>query len=160
MFNPRHIYTVLLWLLLPYIFFHLIWRARKQPEYLHHIAERFGFYTKNNGKPVIWLHTVSVGETRAAASLIQRLQLAYPDHQLLLTHTTPTFTSTAHHMLTHSTPNTYPQHSTPHLTTSTPHTRQTKTAQERERERRKRRAQANTRAKKKLSTVDNTDAGC
>jgi len=90
MLNTRHIYTVLLWLLLPYIFFHLLWRARKQPEYLQHIAERFGFYAVNSDKPVIWLHTVSVGETRAAASLVQRLQLAYPDHQLLLTHTTPT----------------------------------------------------------------------
>lgn len=90
MFNPRHIYTVLLWLLLPYIFIHLFWRARKQPEYLQHIAERFGFYAVNSDKPIIWLHTVSVGETRAAASLILRLQEAYPEHQILLTHTTPT----------------------------------------------------------------------
>ncbi len=90
MINPRSIYTVLLWLLLPYIFFHLVWRARKQPEYLKHISERFGFYSHSSHKPIIWLHTVSVGETRAAASLIQRLQEAYPDHQILLTHTTPT----------------------------------------------------------------------
>ena len=90
MFNPRRIYTVVLWLLLPYIFFHLFWRARKQPEYLQHIAERFGFYNLRSNKPVIWLHTVSVGETRAAASLVKRLQENYPGHQLLLTHTTPT----------------------------------------------------------------------
>lgn len=90
MFNPRHQYNVLLWLLLPYVFFHLLWRARKQPAYLQHIPERFGFFTAKSDKPVIWLHTVSVGETRAAASLIQRLQADYPDHQLLLTHTTPT----------------------------------------------------------------------
>ena len=90
MFNPRYIYTALLWLLLPYIFFHLLWRARKQPEYLRHIAERFGFYKLKTTKPVLWLHTVSVGETRATANLVQHLQLAYPDYQLLLTHTTPT----------------------------------------------------------------------
>lgn len=90
MFNPRRIYTTLLWLLLPYIFFHLLWRARKQPEYLQHVAERFGFYSINTNKPVIWLHTVSVGETRAAASLVQRLQETYPGYQILLTHTTPT----------------------------------------------------------------------
>lgn len=90
MFNPRIIYTALLWLLLPYVFFHLLWRARKQPEYLQHIAERFGFFSIKTNRYVIWLHTVSVGETRAAASLVQRLQAAYPDHQLLLTHTTPT----------------------------------------------------------------------
>ena len=90
MINSRQIYTALLWLLLPYIFFHLVWRARKQPEYLRHIAERFGFYDIKSNKTVIWLHTVSVGETRAAASLVQGLQAAYPDHQILLTHTTPT----------------------------------------------------------------------
>lgn len=90
MLKPRIIYTALLWLLLPYVFFHLLWRARKQPEYLQHIAERFGFYSIKTNRYVIWLHTVSVGETRAAASLVQRLQAAYPEHQLLLTHTTPT----------------------------------------------------------------------
>jgi 3-deoxy-D-manno-octulosonic-acid transferase len=90
MFNPRHIYTLGLWLLLPYVFFHLLWRARKQPEYLRHIGERFGRYPAYNGKPVIWLHTVSVGETRAVASLVQQLFERYPDHQILLTHTTPT----------------------------------------------------------------------
>ena len=90
MINPRVSYSLGLWLLLPYIFFHLLWRARKQPEYLKHIGERFGFYPMRCDKPVIWLHTVSVGETRAAASLVQRLRKTYPDHQLLLTHTTPT----------------------------------------------------------------------
>ena len=90
MLSPRLFYTSVLWLLLPYIFLHLLWRARKQPEYLEHIAERFGFYALRSNKPVIWLHTVSVGETRAAASLVKRLQENYPHHQLLLTHTTPT----------------------------------------------------------------------
>ncbi|CAG9934030.1 lipid IV(A) 3-deoxy-D-manno-octulosonic acid transferase [Candidatus Nitrotoga arctica] len=90
MFNPRQIYTLLLWLLLPYVFFHLLWRARKQREYLQHIDERFGRYSAHSDKPIIWLHTVSVGETRAAVNLVQRLRENYPHHQLLLTHTTPT----------------------------------------------------------------------
>ena len=84
------IYTLALWFLLPYIFLRLLWRARKQPEYLHHIAERFGFYSIQSNKPVIWLHAVSVGETRATQSLVNRLCANYPDHQILLTHTTPT----------------------------------------------------------------------
>jgi len=88
--KPRFFYTVGLWLLLPYVLFHLLWRARKQREYLDHIGERFGSYTVTSDKPVIWLHTVSVGETRAAATLVQRLRERYPDHQILLTHTTPT----------------------------------------------------------------------
>ena len=90
MLNPRLFYTLALWLLLPYIFLRLLWRARKQPEYLHHIGERFGFYSVRSNKPIIWLHAVSVGETRAAQSLIARLRATYPDHQILLTHTTPT----------------------------------------------------------------------
>jgi 3-deoxy-D-manno-octulosonic-acid transferase len=90
LFDSPLAYTALLWLLLPYVFIHLIRRARKQPEYLKHIPERFGFYSFTTDKPVIWLHTVSVGETRAATSLIQRLSEHYPDHQILLSHTTPT----------------------------------------------------------------------
>jgi 3-deoxy-D-manno-octulosonic-acid transferase len=89
-FDARWVYTALLWLLLPYVFFHLVWRARKQPKYLNHIAERFGRYPVKANKPVIWLHTVSVGETRAAATLVQCLLEKYPHHQILLTHTTPT----------------------------------------------------------------------
>lgn len=86
----RFFYTLALWLLLPYIFLRLLWRARKQPEYLHYIGERFGFYSQLSSKPIIWLHAVSVGETRAAQSLISNLHLTYPHHQILLTHTTPT----------------------------------------------------------------------
>ncbi|MDD2701966.1 MAG: lipid IV(A) 3-deoxy-D-manno-octulosonic acid transferase [Sideroxydans sp.] len=88
--DNRHAYTLLLWLLLPYALAHLWWRSRKQPEYLLHISERFGHYKISCDKPVIWLHTVSVGETRAAATLIKSLLGRYPDHQILLTHTTPT----------------------------------------------------------------------
>ncbi len=90
LFDSRLTYTALLWLLLPYVFFHLWWRARKQPEYLEHIGERFGRYLVKSDKPVIWLHTVSVGETRAAATLVRGLRKKYPHHQILLTHTTPT----------------------------------------------------------------------
>ena len=90
LFDSPIAYTALLWLLLPYVFFHLLWRGRKQPEYLKHIPERFGVFKLTASKPVIWLHTVSVGETRAAASLIKSLSESFPNHQLLLTHTTPT----------------------------------------------------------------------
>jgi len=86
----RFFYTVALWLLLPYIFLRLLWRARKQPEYLRHVGERCGFYSAHSDRPVIWLHTVSVGETRAAQTLVARLRATYPSHQILLTHTTPT----------------------------------------------------------------------
>ena len=81
----------MLFLLLPYVVFHLLWRARRQPEYLRHWGERFGRYRQIRPlRPVIWLHAVSVGETRAAAPLVKALQVRYPDHQILLTHMTPT----------------------------------------------------------------------
>jgi 3-deoxy-D-manno-octulosonic-acid transferase len=86
----RRFYTLLLYLLLPYIVFHLLWRGRKQPGYLRHIGERFGFYPDQPAQPVIWLHTVSVGETRAAAPLVEDLLQRYPHHRILLTHMTPT----------------------------------------------------------------------
>jgi 3-deoxy-D-manno-octulosonic-acid transferase len=86
----RRLYTLLLYLLLPYILLHLLWRARRQPEYLRHIGERFGFYRARPAAPLIWLHAVSVGETRAAAPLVARLQSRYPGHKILLTHMTPT----------------------------------------------------------------------
>jgi len=86
----RNVYTFILYLLLPFTPFKLLWRARKQPEYLQHWQERYGFYKLQLQKPVIWLHCVSVGETRAAEPLIKALLQQYPDHQILLTHTTPT----------------------------------------------------------------------
>ena len=89
------IYTLVLWLLLPYIFLRLLWRARKQPEYLYHVAERFGFYSIRSENPVIWLHAVSVGETRATQNLVTQLQAAYPKHQILLSHATPTGRATS-----------------------------------------------------------------
>lgn len=86
----RRLYTAVLYLLLPYVIFHLLMRARRQPEYLHHWGERFGRYATRSVRPVIWLHSVSVGETRAAAPLVKALQASYPEHQILLTHMTPT----------------------------------------------------------------------
>jgi 3-deoxy-D-manno-octulosonic-acid transferase len=86
----RLLYTLLVWLLLPYMLFHLVWRGRRQPAYLRHIGERFGRYSQRAGQPLIWVHAVSVGETRAAVPLIRRLQERYPRHRILLTHMTPT----------------------------------------------------------------------
>ncbi len=90
-----YLYTFALWLLLPYVFLRLIWRAWRHPEYLQHIGERFGYYSIGSNKPVIWLHAVSVGETRATQGLVMRLHASYPLHQILLTHTTPTGRSTS-----------------------------------------------------------------
>ena len=89
------VYKFLLYLLLPFTALKLLWRARKQAEYLQHWRERYGFYCIPINKPVIWLHCVSVGETRAATPLVKALLKKYPNHQILLTHTTPTGRATS-----------------------------------------------------------------
>lgn len=86
----RFVYSLLLYLILPFVPLKLLWRGLKQPAYRQHWAERCGFYNTIVQKPVIWLHCVSVGETRAAEPLIRALQQQYPNHQILVTHGTPT----------------------------------------------------------------------
>ncbi len=90
MSGARLVYTLLIYLLLPYVLLRLAWRARRQRGYLAHVSERFGHYTQAAGGPVIWVHAVSVGETRAAEPLISALRGRYPQHRILLTHMTPT----------------------------------------------------------------------
>ena len=90
MIKSRFGYTLLLYALLPRALLHLLWRARRQRAYLEHIAERFGRYAVGTAQPLIWVHAVSVGETRTAEPLIDALQRNYPQHRILLTHMTPT----------------------------------------------------------------------
>jgi 3-deoxy-D-manno-octulosonic-acid transferase len=89
-------YRLLTWLLLPWAALHLLLRARRQPEYLQGWAQRFGLQRMPVAQPSIWLHAVSVGETRAAQPLIRALHAAYPHHRLVITHMTPTGRSTSH----------------------------------------------------------------
>jgi 3-deoxy-D-manno-octulosonic-acid transferase len=88
-------YRLLLTLIVPLALLRLWWRGRKQPGYRQHIAERFGYLSIPAGGPIIWLHAVSVGETRAAEPLIHALLAQYPDHRVLLTHMTPTGRATS-----------------------------------------------------------------
>jgi 3-deoxy-D-manno-octulosonic-acid transferase len=87
---PRFLYTLLLYVALPFVPLKLLWRGLKQPAYREHWLERFGFYECEVEKPIIWLHCVSVGETHAAVPLIKALKHGYPKYQILITHTTPT----------------------------------------------------------------------
>jgi 3-deoxy-D-manno-octulosonic-acid transferase len=86
----RILYSLAWWLALPLVLVRLWWRGRKEPGYRQHLGERFGFYRQRIAGPVLWLHAVSVGETRAAEPLVDALLAAYPDHTILLTHMTPT----------------------------------------------------------------------
>jgi 3-deoxy-D-manno-octulosonic-acid transferase len=84
----RALYTTLGSAALPLLPLRLWWRGRKEPGYRRQISERFGRYRGNVTGPVYWIHAVSVGETRAATPLVQRLTAAYPGATLLLTHMT------------------------------------------------------------------------
>jgi 3-deoxy-D-manno-octulosonic-acid transferase len=95
MVTTRRSYALLVWALLPLALIRLLWRGRRQPGYLRHWGERLGRYAMRPTRPILWLHAVSVGETRAAASLIRLMREKYPEYQLLLTHMTPTGRETA-----------------------------------------------------------------
>lgn len=86
----------LLWLPgLPAALIRLLWRSRRQPDYLRHLRERFGGYPTPAPGPTIWIHAVSVGETRAAEPLVRAVLERWPDHSVVLTHMTPTGRATS-----------------------------------------------------------------
>jgi 3-deoxy-D-manno-octulosonic-acid transferase len=90
----RILYSAAWWLALPAVLGRLWWRGRKEPGYRQHVAERLGFYPATTAgrrsNPMIWVHAVSVGETRAAEPLIDALLHDYPEHTIVLTHMTAT----------------------------------------------------------------------
>ncbi|WP_063533465.1 lipid IV(A) 3-deoxy-D-manno-octulosonic acid transferase [Burkholderia sp. MSMB1589WGS] len=92
----RAIYRALWWLIAPLAVLRLLWRSRKERGYREHVGERFGFGAGralarhvDESTPVVWVHAVSVGETRAAQPLVDALMRARPDVHVLLTHMTP-----------------------------------------------------------------------
>ncbi|QIQ22274.1 lipid IV(A) 3-deoxy-D-manno-octulosonic acid transferase [Zophobihabitans entericus] len=84
------LYTVLLYLIQPFVWLRLLLRSRKAPDYRKRWSERYGF-CKNKVKPLgILIHAVSVGETIAAIPLVNLLQEQYPDLPITITTMTPT----------------------------------------------------------------------
>ena len=90
----RSAYALLLRLLQPAYVLRLWLRGRAEPLYRHAIGARFGFYGQvtgsESGTGRVWVHAVSLGETRAAAALIEALRSERPGVRLLLTHGTAT----------------------------------------------------------------------
>ena len=86
----RYFYSLILYLLAPLIFLHLIVRGFKSREYWYRWRERLGFIPKINQKNIIWIHAVSVGEVMAAIPLIKNLQKSFSGRTILVTTTTPT----------------------------------------------------------------------
>ena len=87
----RGAYSALLRLITPAYVGKLLWRGRHEPLYRHAIRERFGFYGRTPAVPgALWLHAVSLGETRAAQALVDALRFQHPGLRLLLTNGTAT----------------------------------------------------------------------
>lgn len=81
-------------LALPAVFVRFWWRGRIEPAYRQAWAQRLGYWPRPPDPtplaPRVWLHAVSLGETRAAQPLVQALREALPGMQLVLTTGTAT----------------------------------------------------------------------
>lgn len=91
----RALYSLLTWAAQPLLRRKLRRRAQAEPGYAQAIPERFGHYQppslgRDGAGQWIWIHAVSLGETRAAALLLEPLRAHLPSMRLLLTHSTAT----------------------------------------------------------------------
>ncbi len=85
---PRHLYTILLYLLTPCLLLRLYWKGRRLPAYRQRIHERFSFGPIVAAEVDVWLHAVSLGEVVAATPLIEALLAK--QWRVLVTTMTPT----------------------------------------------------------------------
>ena len=85
-----HLYSLILYLLLPLALLRLLWRSLRAPAYRRRWGERIGLYPGGVHPAGIWVHAVSVGEVQAAQPLIRALLVRRPDIGVLVTTTTPT----------------------------------------------------------------------
>ena len=86
------LYSTLMTLGEPLLRRKLALRGRQEPGYREAIGERFGHYSQppEAASELVWVHAVSLGETRTAALLLKTLRAKYPALRLLLTHGTAT----------------------------------------------------------------------
>ncbi|GAP36818.1 3-deoxy-D-manno-octulosonic acid transferase [Piscinibacter sakaiensis] len=83
-------YGVAMRLLLPAMLLRCLWRGRREPLYRRFLAERWGGGAAPDAVGRLWVHAVSLGETRAAAALVQALREREPGLRVLWTHGTAT----------------------------------------------------------------------
>jgi 3-deoxy-D-manno-octulosonic-acid transferase len=85
----RRLYTLLLYLALPFASLMVLVRGLREREYWRGWRERFGFGAAGTGGG-IWVHAVSVGEVQVAALVMRALRARAPSLELTLTCATPT----------------------------------------------------------------------
>src|SRR5690349_4365493 len=86
----RLVYSLLLYLLVPFVLLRLAWRSRELRAYRERIPERFGFVAAPSMPVAVWVHAVSVGETVAAIPLINALLERHGARSVWVTTMTPT----------------------------------------------------------------------
>jgi len=85
----RRLYTLLLYLALPFVSLIVAVRGLTEREYWRGGWARFGFGPARAGGG-IWVHAASVGEVQAAAVLIEALRTSFPALEITLSCATPT----------------------------------------------------------------------
>ena len=88
-------YEIIIRFLIPFALAKIFYRALINSNHLNYFSERLGFYSKQKkifwrNKQTIWLHCVSVGETKAINNLIEVLLKKYPQIHILISHGTLT----------------------------------------------------------------------
>lgn len=89
------IYNVAVFLVVALFFPYFLLRILTEKKHRVGLCEKLGFIPRDilkarTGKPVIWVHSVSVGEVLAAAPLVGQIRKHLPEYQLLLSTTTVT----------------------------------------------------------------------
>ena len=87
------IYRLLLGIAIPFVLISLYFRGFKNPKYRLRWRERFGSVPLKVSRLApfdLWIHAVSVGETRAVSPLIKHYLKQDPSLKIVLTTTTPT----------------------------------------------------------------------
>ncbi|MFG6469048.1 3-deoxy-D-manno-octulosonic acid transferase [Roseateles sp. BYS87W] len=84
------VYAALLRLLTPFYLLRLWRRGKQEPLYRQALVERLGFFSGPTDPGRLWIHAVSLGETRAASALIAALREREPGLRILLTQSTAT----------------------------------------------------------------------
>ena len=89
------IYNIIVYLVLPLTIIKLVYRGIKNKDYLRGWTERFAIYPHSEKskwikRKTLWIHCVSVGETKAIYRLLEQLQEKHSQAHFLITNGTPT----------------------------------------------------------------------
>lgn len=83
------LYRIILLLLTPVIFLHLLWRALQCGEW-RYFAQRIGLEYDDVPQAAVWVHCASVGEVKCVLPLLHTLHEQDPDIHFLITSNTAT----------------------------------------------------------------------